>query len=72
MDKVPIPEQTAETLCLEIQEEYQMKPYSLQGWRCWNCMILNLGHLNRMNFNDTPGHRGCPLLNERFQQLRGE
>jgi len=70
MEKTSIPEPTAANLCLEISEEYQGRIFSQQAWRCWGCMLLNFGNLDTMWFNNSPGHRGCPLLNARFQQLR--
>jgi len=65
MDKVivEIPKDAALQLCSEIRQRYQGKVWTLAGIQCMGCTAASKGDLAKMCVSNTPGYRGCSLVN---------
>lgn len=65
-----IPKEIAEELCAEIRKQYRGKWWSVVGLQCWGCVTFTKGDVAKMCLHNAPGHRGCSLVNFRYDRLR--
>lgn len=68
---VPIPEQRAQELCAEIRSQNRGKFWSTAGLQCWGCVTFSKGDPSKMCWANSPDHRGCTLVNTRFDRDTG-
>lgn len=57
-------------LCVEVRRAHQQKGLSLARLRCWGCMALAKGKVDKMRFNQPPEYRGCAFINARYDQRK--
>lgn len=62
--KDAIPEDTARRLCAEIRKERGVRLFS----QCWGCVKFSKGSEEKMCYNGSPDHRGCGLVNKRYDE----
>jgi hypothetical protein len=63
-DSPEIPYESALKICTEILGGRPPKLFS----QCWGCLRFSKGDPARMCFNSSPDHRGCGLVNKRFDE----
>jgi hypothetical protein len=67
--KIEIPKDTALRLCIEIRQKYRGKWWTLAGLQCMGCTAARKGDLAKMCVSNTPGYRGCYLVNARYDRM---
>ena len=67
--KIEIPKDAALRLCTEIRQKYQGKGWTLAGMQCMGCTAVSKGDLAKMCVSNTPGYRGCNLVNARYDRM---
>ena len=60
--KDPIPVDDARRLCAEIRKERGVRLFS----QCWGCVKFSKGSEEKMCYCNSPDHRGCGLVNKRY------
>jgi hypothetical protein len=63
-----IPKEVAFGLCTEIRQQYRGKWYTFAGLQCMGCTAASKGDPTKMCISNTPGYRGCNLVNARYDQ----
>ena len=63
-----IPKEEALRLCAEIREENRHKRFSFAAMQCWGCVKFSKGDPAKMCLSSAPGHRGCNLINARYDR----
>jgi hypothetical protein len=66
--KRDIPKDVALQLCSQIQQQYRGKWWTLAGMQCMGCTAASKGDLTKMCISNTPGNRGCNLVNRRYDR----
>lgn len=59
-----IPREVALQLCTEIRREKEHKWFG----QCWGCVKFSKGDFEKMCASGKPGHRGCSLVNDRYDE----
>ena len=72
MDKImmEIPKDAALQLCAEIRHKYQGKWWTLAGMQCMGCTAATKGDDGKRCVSNTPGYRGCNLVNVCYDHQR--
>ncbi|MBV7339326.1 hypothetical protein KFU94_66135 [Chloroflexi bacterium TSY] len=69
----PMPRHIAMVHCALVRKENQAQWWSFGHWQCWTCMKFGQGEPRKMLMSRTPGFRGCPLVNQRYDaELRAK
>ena len=66
--KIDIPKDVALQLCVEIRQQYKGKWWTLPGMQCMGCTAASKGDVPKMCVSNTPGYRGCGLVNVRYDR----
>jgi len=69
--KKDIPEAVAIQLCSQIQQQYHGKWWTLAGMQCMGCTAASKGEVTKMCISNTPGFRGCNLVNIQYDRENG-
>lgn len=65
-----IPKEVALKLCNEVLETNKRRWYTWSAWQCRGCIKWSRGDTDMLCFNSRLGHRGCSLINSRYDKMR--
>jgi hypothetical protein len=69
---LPIPEETAQSLCAQIQQAHQGRWFSVAHWQCWGCTTFTRRDPALMCFSSRTDNRGCNLVNALYDHQKRE
>jgi hypothetical protein len=67
--ELAIPLEVALRLCEEVLEANRHRLLDLAAWRCRECAYDSHGDSASRGFSTAPGNRGCPMVNQRWEEL---